>query len=54
MPLNMVQVQDRTSQTTDSWDQLAEAKQIIASLQKENEELRAHCCEQQSHGIWLF
>ena len=47
----IVKFQDGTSQTTDSWNQLTEAKKIIAELQKENEELKA-LNNQQTPGIW--
>ena len=54
MPLNMQEFQDGTSETPDTLGQLAEANKIIASLQKENAELRAHHCDQQRNGIYFF
>lgn len=49
MPLSKVHVgfQERASQTTDQCNELAEAKKIIADLQRENTELRAHHHDQQ-------
>lgn len=49
----MVKFQDGTSHTG-SWNQLAEAKKIIAELQKENAELKALNNNQQTPGIWNF
>ena len=39
MPLRKVGFQERTSQTTDQCNEVAEAKKIIADLQRENAEL---------------